>query len=164
MLRSNIKAAVGRYSAAWVAEAIEIAVSKGPSGRNWRYIEGILRKWASEGKEQPQPTTGNKYEDDYTSWFGVHEQAEPGPETTEADPAAQQLWEQVVADLQGQVPLTGARALRLDGRSITVEVPTRSNQVVLERRHYRAIQQSLQRVAGTYLDISFILGCPAQVT
>jgi DnaD/phage-associated family protein len=171
ILRANIEAAVDPYSAAWVAEAIEIAVNKGPSGRNWGYVQGVLRKWASEGKEQPQRTTGNKYEDDYASRFGGQEQADPGPDPAEADPAVQQLWGQVLADLQERLPrpaydtyIKGVRALRTDQRSMTLEVPNRVIFAHLERSYYGTIQQSIKRVSGDDLDICFRLGSPGQVT
>ncbi len=40
------------YPAAWVAEAIEIAVKR--NARNWRYIEAILKRWKEEGHVSQQ--------------------------------------------------------------------------------------------------------------
>ncbi len=42
-----IQEALGRYPPEWLAKGIEIAVKR--ERRDWRYIEGILRNWETEG-------------------------------------------------------------------------------------------------------------------
>jgi DNA replication protein len=41
------------YPAEWVSEAFSLAVSN--NKRSWRYIEVILKKWASEGRDNGEP-------------------------------------------------------------------------------------------------------------
>lgn len=43
LIEANIE-----YPASWIKEAFEIAVKA--NKRNWRYIEGILKRWESEGR------------------------------------------------------------------------------------------------------------------
>jgi DnaD/phage-associated family protein len=48
LVASKIQDACSSYSTAWILEAIDLGVSNGK--RNWNYIEGILRNWNNEGK------------------------------------------------------------------------------------------------------------------
>ena len=48
MLAEELKDAEENYPAAWVREAFAIAA--GENKRSWRYVSGILRRWASEGR------------------------------------------------------------------------------------------------------------------
>ena len=64
------------YSAGWLESAFHIAVSE--NKRSWRYIAGILRRWAAEGKydgksgRHPQKDNRQKYLEDYERrWGGV---------------------------------------------------------------------------------------------
>jgi DNA replication protein len=50
LLADALKDAEQTYSEAWVAEAIEIAVTR--NKRNWRYVEAILKRWKNEGKNE----------------------------------------------------------------------------------------------------------------
>ena len=49
MLAEELKDAEENYPAQWVSEAFAIAA--GENKRSWRYVSGILRRWASEGKD-----------------------------------------------------------------------------------------------------------------
>jgi DNA replication protein len=60
------------YSAAWIEEAVSIAVQRGI--RNWRYVEAVLRRWKEKGRdEQDRRDTekdGDWYlEDDYAQFI-----------------------------------------------------------------------------------------------
>ena len=48
MLAEELKDAEDNYPAEWVSEAFAIAAAE--NKRNWRYVSGILRRWASEGR------------------------------------------------------------------------------------------------------------------
>jgi DNA replication protein len=49
IISERLKDAETEYPAAWIQEAIQIAVER--NTRNWRYILGILRRWKAEGKD-----------------------------------------------------------------------------------------------------------------
>ncbi|HET9493332.1 MAG TPA: DnaD domain protein [Chloroflexia bacterium] len=49
MLAERLQDAEGRYPRDWIEAAFEEAVAL--NKRNWRYIERILERWASEGKQ-----------------------------------------------------------------------------------------------------------------
>ncbi len=49
MLAEILKDAELTYPAAWIEEAIELAVQN--NSRRWRYIESILRKWKENGRD-----------------------------------------------------------------------------------------------------------------
>ena len=48
MIADMLKDAEEIYSEEWVAEALEIAVTK--NVRNWKYVEAILKRWKEQGK------------------------------------------------------------------------------------------------------------------
>ena len=78
MLAEELKDAEENYPAQWVSEAFAIAA--GENNRRWRYVSGILRRWASEGRgtgrndgkfgghtpEDPR----QKYLEEYQRWRG----------------------------------------------------------------------------------------------
>ena len=49
LIAEELKDAEGQYPQQWLEDAIAIAVKS--NQRNWRYIEAILRRWSSEGKD-----------------------------------------------------------------------------------------------------------------
>ena len=49
LLAEELKEAETRYPEPWLREAFGIAVAE--NKRSWRYVAGILRRWAAEGKE-----------------------------------------------------------------------------------------------------------------
>jgi len=49
ILRDKLKDAEQEYPPEWIAEAISLAVQM--NKRNWRYIEAILKRWRTEGKQ-----------------------------------------------------------------------------------------------------------------
>lgn len=49
MLAEQLKEAESEYPSSWIEEAFRIAVSS--NQRKWRYIAGILKSWATEGKD-----------------------------------------------------------------------------------------------------------------
>ncbi len=63
MLTEELKEAELEYPRRWIEDAFRIAVSS--NHRNWRYIAGILKRWAIEGKDDGEPgrhsqTSGRK--------------------------------------------------------------------------------------------------------
>ena len=52
MLGDILRDAENTYPAAWVEEAMKIAVEG--NKRNWRYVEAILKRWTVEGKTAPK--------------------------------------------------------------------------------------------------------------
>ncbi|MCS7009933.1 MAG: DnaD domain protein [Anaerolineales bacterium] len=52
LLADALRDAEQTYSPEWVAEALEIAVTR--NKRNWRYVEAILKRWKEEGHAQKQ--------------------------------------------------------------------------------------------------------------
>ncbi|GAB4427285.1 MAG: DnaD domain protein [Anaerolineales bacterium] len=50
MIADMLKDAEATYSDAWVAEALEIAVTR--NVRNWKYVEAILKRWKEHGKDE----------------------------------------------------------------------------------------------------------------
>ena len=69
LLAQEIMEAEERYPQAWVDQAFNIAVTE--NKRSWRYIAGILRRWAAEGKDDgkpgrdPEKDNRQKYLEDY---------------------------------------------------------------------------------------------------
>lgn len=51
LLADTLKSALDDYAAAWIVEAIGIAVKS--EKRFWRYVEGILKRWKRDGKDTP---------------------------------------------------------------------------------------------------------------
>jgi DnaD/phage-associated family protein len=66
ILAEELKEAEELYSAGWLESAFHIAVSE--NKRSWRYIAGILRRWAAEGKDE------GKHEGKYDGKSGRHPQ------------------------------------------------------------------------------------------
>jgi len=50
MIADMLKDAEETYSDEWIAEALEIAVSR--NIRNWKYVEAILKRWKEKGKDE----------------------------------------------------------------------------------------------------------------
>lgn len=55
LIADAIKDAIRTYTAAWVADAIEVAVEH--NVRKWAYIASILERWIVDGKNSPRPNT-----------------------------------------------------------------------------------------------------------
>ena len=53
ILADILRDAENTYPASWVEEAMKVSVEN--NKRSWRYVEAILRRWATEGKTTPQP-------------------------------------------------------------------------------------------------------------
>lgn len=74
ILAEELKEAEDLYSWAWLQEAFEIAVTE--NKRSWRYIAGILRRWAAEGKghgkpgRHPEKDHRQKFIEDYQRRWG----------------------------------------------------------------------------------------------
>ena len=74
ILAEELKEAEQLYSGPWVEDAFEIAVNE--NKRSWRYIAGILRRWAAEGKDHgkpgrhPEKDNHQKYLADYERRWG----------------------------------------------------------------------------------------------
>ena len=49
MISERLRDAEQDYPAAWIEEAIQLAVER--NKRNWGYVMGILKRWQSEGKD-----------------------------------------------------------------------------------------------------------------
>ena len=69
LLAEQLKEAEQMYSPAWITQAFKIAVAE--NKRSWRYVAGILRRWAAEGKDDGKPggysqkDNRQKYLEDY---------------------------------------------------------------------------------------------------
>ena len=69
LLAQELMEAEDSYPESWINQAFKIAVSE--NKRSWRYIAGILRRWAAEGKDDgkpgrnPEKDNRQKYLDDY---------------------------------------------------------------------------------------------------
>ena len=69
LLSQELMEAEDRYPQTWIIQAFKIAVSE--NKRSWRYIAGILRRWAAEGKDygkpgrDPEKDNRQKYLEDY---------------------------------------------------------------------------------------------------
>jgi DNA replication protein len=50
MIADMLKDAEETYSDEWIAEALEIAVTR--NIRNWKYVEAILKRWKEKGKHE----------------------------------------------------------------------------------------------------------------
>lgn len=180
MLEESIRAAAERYGAASIVEAIGIAVQQ--NSRKWSYVEGILRKWGSEGRgalgvSTDQRNNRTKYleeyvrvrgrlpwesasEDDQRDFHREQERRRAPP--AEADPEAQGIWSTVLEDMAQVVDkptfqtwLAETRGFGCDDRRFVVEVPTPFAIAWLERRMYQDLQKKLQKVTGKLLDIQF---------
>lgn len=74
ILAEELKEAEQLYPRPWVEDAFEIAVTE--NKRSWRYIAGILRRWAAEGKDHgkpgrhPEKDNRQKYLADYERRWG----------------------------------------------------------------------------------------------
>ncbi len=74
LLAEQLKEAEQVYPWAWVSEAFGIAATE--NKRSWRYIAGILRRWAAEGKDNGKPGRHSqkddrqKYVEDYERRWG----------------------------------------------------------------------------------------------
>ena len=53
ILAEQLREAESAYPGDWINDAFQIAVAE--NKRNWRYIAGILRRWAAEGKDHGKP-------------------------------------------------------------------------------------------------------------
>ncbi len=75
ILAEQLREAESAYPWGWINDAIQIAVAE--NKRNWRYIAGILRRWAAEGKDHGKPgrhsPTDNrqKYREAYQRRWGL---------------------------------------------------------------------------------------------
>ena len=49
LIADELRASEQDYPAEWIEEAIKLAVER--NKRNWRYVNGILKRWQAEGKE-----------------------------------------------------------------------------------------------------------------
>ena len=61
ILAEELKEAEAVYPENWVSDAFKIAVDN--NRRNWRYISGILRRWAAEGRTSGSQAVGAGRED-----------------------------------------------------------------------------------------------------
>ncbi len=66
LLAEELKEAEQRYPASWIYDAFKIAVDE--NKRNWRYVAGILRRWAAEGRDHGEPRRHSK-EDNSTRYL-----------------------------------------------------------------------------------------------
>lgn len=66
LLAEELKEAEQRYPASWIYDAFKIAVDE--NKRSWRYVAGILRRWAAEGRDHGEPGRHSK-EDNSTRYL-----------------------------------------------------------------------------------------------
>jgi DNA replication protein len=50
MIAETLREAEANYPAAWIEDAIRIAVER--NARNWRFVEAVLRRWQEEGRDE----------------------------------------------------------------------------------------------------------------
>ncbi len=50
LIAEELQAAEREYPAAWIEDAIRIAVKR--NARNWRYVEAILKSWQEKGRDE----------------------------------------------------------------------------------------------------------------
>ena len=62
MIAEELKAAEQLYPVSWIDDAFREAVSR--NKRNWKYIEAILKRWDSEGREHGAPGRHSKEDRD----------------------------------------------------------------------------------------------------
>ncbi|MDR9458743.1 MAG: DnaD domain protein [Dehalococcoidia bacterium] len=62
MIAEELKAAEQLYPVSWIDDAFREAVSR--NKRNWKYIEAILKRWDSEGREHGAPGRHSKADRD----------------------------------------------------------------------------------------------------
>jgi DnaD/phage-associated family protein len=62
MIAEELKAAEQLYPVSWIDDAFREAVSR--NKRNWKYIEAILKRWDSEGREYGAPGRHSKADRD----------------------------------------------------------------------------------------------------
>ena len=76
ILAEELKEAESRYSWQWIREAFQIAASE--NKRSWRYIAGILRRWAAEGKDERkyEGRYADRHEGGYDGKPGRHSEAD----------------------------------------------------------------------------------------
>ena len=53
LVSDEMKEAEADYPWSWIQEAFELASNR--NRRSWRYIQGILRRWSTEGKDDGEP-------------------------------------------------------------------------------------------------------------
>lgn len=64
MLADQLRDAENDYPATWIVEAIQIAVER--NARNWRYIQTILDRWNTEGKQPHAVNRGHASQSEST--------------------------------------------------------------------------------------------------
>ena len=69
LIAEELKDAEEQYQEAWIEEAFRAAVEG--NRRNWRYIEAILRRWKTEGKEDGEHR-GHPEKIDSREWIRRH--------------------------------------------------------------------------------------------
>jgi DnaD/phage-associated family protein len=57
MMAEILKEDENTYPAAWIREAIQIAVAR--NVRTWKYVQGILKRWHKEGRDNEQNRRDN---------------------------------------------------------------------------------------------------------
>ncbi|MFQ5933375.1 MAG: DnaD domain-containing protein, partial [Dehalococcoidia bacterium] len=67
LVADRMKEAEALYPASWIAEAIEEAVNH--NARSWSYIEAILRRWASEGRDSGEDRRHPGKDEDTQKYF-----------------------------------------------------------------------------------------------
>ena len=174
ILEAMIRAAEERYGSAWIVEAIGIAVSQ--NSPRWAYVEGILRKWGSEGRGMLSESTDqrhnrSKYLEEFNRRWGRNPWEIPSPEELPIPPPAApqlnapeaaEIWRRALEELQAnsdkpifETWLADTRGLSVDDARFVVEVPTPFAIAWLERRMYQKIQKTLEKLMGEVLDIQF---------
>ena len=61
LIADKLKEAEKSYPASWIEEAFRLAVEH--EHRSWRYIERILERWATEGKDDGEPRRHSQTDD-----------------------------------------------------------------------------------------------------
>ena len=75
-IADSLKEDIDKYSAGWIADAIRIAAKN--NVRKLRYVEAILGKWATEGRDAPKRTNGKPPADE--PYSGKWDNYQPRPD------------------------------------------------------------------------------------
>ena len=139
-----------------------------------RMREFYRRNPAEIEKQEERWRAAEQAEDRLSSRSTRQESEEPGVpaiwDGPPPDPEAEQLWRAVLGDLQMQLPrptfetwlkpTVGVAIETGDGDVFIVRCPTAFAAQWLERRMFQALQRTLEKVAGSTMELRLTVGGP----
>lgn len=164
MIADAIKGALQDYPAAWITDAIEIAVEQ--NVRKWSYVVGILEKWRVRGK-QPTPVkfmaaTPVKPADDYDPFNRDASPPEAAPTAEPVDPVWSELDMRVQVMALSQELYDTFKKCKFGGVKdgvLTVVCPTDAVFKACYRmlRHQRWLYRQAESLWDGLTDVEFVL-------